>query len=193
MHTPPSYIINYITCAAVPAYPLPTIREEKPAELRDPEEPLPPRITKLEAPRFYALYCSLLTDIWISLPFSLHFLIDTHMPVLHCILQARNWWFFRRLIVGVLWRTAIYAERITDTNVLRRAKSKQKRQLEKSLYELSTKMGVKTVASYEALKQQSMFYFSLDSVFSFFTCVYKQNKTLTWLLPNLRVLVTCRE
>jgi len=50
--------------------------------------------------------------------------------------------------------TPVFAERITDPRVLRRAKSKQKRQLEKSLYELSSKIGVKTVASYEALKQQ---------------------------------------
>jgi len=50
--------------------------------------------------------------------------------------------------------TPLFSERITDINALRRLKSKQKRQLEKSLYELSSKIGVKTVASYEALKQQ---------------------------------------
>lgn len=40
--------------------------------------------------------------------------------------------------------------------MLRRAKGKQKRQLEKSLYDLSTKMGVKAAASYEEISQQSM-------------------------------------
>lgn len=50
--------------------------------------------------------------------------------------------------------TPLFAERITDPRMLRRAKSKQKRQLEKSLYELSTKMGAKPVASYEELIQQ---------------------------------------
>lgn len=43
--------------------------------------------------------------------------------------------------------------------MLRRAKSKQKRQLEKSLYDLSTRMGAKPVASYEELIQQSMQYY----------------------------------
>jgi len=51
-------------------------------------------------------------------------------------------------------KTPIYTERITDPRVLRRTKSKQKRQLEKSLYDLSTTLGVKPVASYEALKHK---------------------------------------
>jgi len=51
-------------------------------------------------------------------------------------------------------KTPIYTERITDPRVLRRTKSKQKRQLEKSLYDLSSTLGVKPVASYEALKHK---------------------------------------
>ena len=39
--------------------------------------------------------------------------------------------------------------------MLRREKSKQKRQLEKSLIDLSSRMGAKSVASYEELIQQS--------------------------------------
>lgn len=50
--------------------------------------------------------------------------------------------------------TPLYAERITDARTLRREKSKQKRHLERSLYDLSTKMGAKPVASYEELIQQ---------------------------------------
>lgn len=50
--------------------------------------------------------------------------------------------------------TPLFSERITDPRMLRREKSKQKRQLEKSLIDLSSKMGAKSVASYEELIQQ---------------------------------------
>lgn len=53
--------------------------------------------------------------------------------------------------------------------MLRRAKSKQKRQLEKSLYDLSTRMGAKPVASYEELIQQSMSQFLNNEPFNFCT------------------------
>jgi len=50
--------------------------------------------------------------------------------------------------------TPLYAERITDPRMLRRARSKQKRKVENSLYNLSTTMGTKPVRSYEELLQQ---------------------------------------
>jgi len=95
--------------STIAPFPIPRSQVEKPQELQDPEEPLPPHV-----PTFLP-------------PFP-----DKHTYT----------------------HTPLFSERITDTKTLRRAKSKQKRQLEKSLYELSTKIGVKSVASYEALKQQ---------------------------------------